>query len=73
MSPMRIARLSRWHCWERTQNLPANEGHVRNRGLIPELGKSPGGGHGNRLYYSCLENPRGTWKAIVHGVTKNQT
>ena len=39
------------------------------------LGRSPGGGHGNPLRYSCLENPmdRGTWWATVHGVTKSWT
>ena len=44
-------------------------------GLIPGSGRSPGGGHGNLLQYSCLENPRdrGTWRAIVHRVTKSQT
>ena len=44
-------------------------------GLIPGLGKSPGGGHGNPLQYSCLENPmdRGAWRAMVPGVTKGQT
>ena len=38
-------------------------------------GQSPGGRHGNRLQYSCLENPmdRGAWRAIVHGVPKSQT
>ena len=41
-------------------------------GLTPGLGRSPGGGHGNPLQYSCLENStdRGTWWATVHGVTK---
>ena len=41
-------------------------------GLIPGLGRSPGEGNGNPFQYSCLENPmdRGTWQAIVHGVTK---
>ena len=41
-------------------------------GLIPVLGRSSGGGHGNPLQYSCLEKPmdRGAWRAIVHGVTK---
>ena len=38
------------------KNLPANAGDVRNAGLTPELGRS-GGGHGNPLQYSCLENP----------------
>ena len=44
-------------------------------GLIPESGWSPGGGHGNPLQYSCLENPvdRGAWWATVHSVTKSQT
>ena len=37
---------------------PANAGDVRDLGLIPELGRSPGGGHGNPLQYSCLENPQ---------------
>ena len=42
---------------------------------VPELGSYPGGGHGNPLQYSCLENPmdRGAWWAIVHRVTKGQT
>ena len=39
------------------KNLPTNAGDVRDMGLIPRLGKSPGGGHGNPLQYSCLENP----------------
>ena len=44
------------------------------RHKIPGSGRSPGGGHGNPLQYSCLENPmdRGTWWATVHRVTKNQ-
>ena len=44
-------------------------------GSIPGLGVSPGGGHGNPLQYSCLENPmdRGAWRATAHGVTKSQT
>ena len=43
-------------------------------GLIPGLGRSPGGGHGNPLQHSCLENPtdRGAWWATVHVVTKSQ-
>ena len=43
-------------------------------GLIPELERSPGGGHGNPLQYSCLENPmdRGAWRATVHGVAESQ-
>ena len=44
-------------------------------GSIPGLGRSPGGGHGYPLQYSCLENSmdRGTWWATVCGVTKSQT
>ena len=43
--------------------------------LIPGWGRSSGGGHGNPLWYSCLENPmdRGVWMATVHGVAKSQT
>ena len=44
-------------------------------GSVPGLGRSPGGGHGNPLQYSCLENPidRGSWWATVHRVAKSQT
>ena len=40
--------------------------------LIPELGRTPGGWHGNRLQYSCLGNftDRGAWQAEVHGVSE---
>ena len=38
------------------KNLPVSAGDVRNLGLIPGSGRSPGGGHGNPLQYSCLEN-----------------
>ena len=49
-----------------------NEGDL---GSIPGLGRSPGGGHGNPLQCSCLENPmdRGVWRATGHGVSKSQT
>ena len=54
------------------KNLPASVG---DSGLIPGLGRSPGGGNGNPLWYSRLENltDRGAWWATVHGVPKNQT
>ena len=57
------------------KNLPANAGDVRDVGLIPGSGRSPGGGHGNPLQYSCLENPmdREAWWATVHRVTKSWT
>ena len=41
------------------KNLSANTGDIRDMGLIPVLGRSPGGGHGNPLQYSCLENSHG--------------
>ena len=49
--------------------------NVGDLGSIPELGRSPGGGHGNPLQYSCLENPmdRGAQLATVHGVAKSWT
>ena len=58
------------------KNLPAKAGDARDgrtAGSIPELGRSPGGGHGNSLQYSFLENPisRGAWWAIVHKMAKS--
>ena len=55
------------------KNLPANADDVRDRSSVPESGRSPGGGNGNTLQYSCLENPidRGAWWATVHGVAKS--
>ena len=57
------------------KNLPANAGDIRDASLIPGLGRFPGGGNGNQLQYSCLENPRdgGAWWAIVNGVAKSWT
>ena len=57
------------------KNLPANVGDSRDAGSIPGLGRSPGGGNGNPLQYSCLENPmdRGALQATVHGVAKRWT
>ena len=50
-----------------------NLGDVRDAGSIPGSGRSPGGGHGHPLQYSCLENPmdRGAWWDTVHGVAKS--
>ena len=70
--------------YETTLGLPwclSSEEFVCNAGgaggavSIPGLGRSPGGGHGNPLQYSCLENPmdRGAWWVMVHGVTESQT
>ena len=57
------------------KNPPTNVGDTRDAGLIPGLGRSPEGGHGNPLQYSCLENPmdRGTWQAAVHRIAKTWT
>ena len=57
------------------QNLPADAGDAGYEGLVPGPGRSPGGGHGNPLQYSFLENPmdRGAWRVIATGVTKRQT
>ena len=58
-----------------TKELPANAGDVRDSGLIPGLGRSPGEGNGNPLQYSCLENPmdRGAWWATVHRFAESDT
>ena len=56
------------------KNLPANAGDTRHVGLIPGLGRSPGGRHGNPLQYSCLKNPmdRGALQTMVHRVAESQ-
>ena len=55
------------------ENPSANAGNIRDVGLIPGSGRSPGVQNGNLLQYSCLENSmdRGAWWATVHGVTKS--
>ena len=52
-----------------------NAGDIGDPGSIPGSERSPEGGHGNPLQYSCLENPmdRGAWQATVHRVTKSGT
>ena len=54
------------------KNLPANTGDLRDSGSIPGSGRSPGGGYGNPLQYSCLENPmdREAWWVTAHRLTK---
>ena len=56
---------------EVVKNPPANAGDV---GSIPGSGRSPGGGNGYPLQYSCLRNPmdRRAWRATVHGVAKSK-
>ena len=58
------------------KNLPTNAGDIiKEVGSTPGSRRSPGEENGNRLQYSCLENPkdRGAWRAAVHGVAKSQT
>ena len=57
------------------KGLPANARGRQDLGLIPGLGRSPGGGNGNPPQYSCLEKPmdRGAWWATVHGVEKSRS
>ena len=57
------------------KSLPANTGAGRDSGSIPVLGRSPLGGQGNLLQYSCLENSvdRGAWQGTVHGVVESDT
>ena len=57
------------------KNPPANAGDIRDVSSIPGPGRSPAGGHGNPLQYSCLEKPmnRGVWQATVHRVAKSWT
>ena len=56
------------------KNLPASAGDIRNMSSIPGLGRIPGGGHGNPLQYSCLEDPgRGVWRATVRRFAQSRT
>ena len=54
------------------KNLPAKAGDIRDLGSVPGSGRSPGGGHGNPLQYSCLEDSmdRGAWRAAVNGIAE---
>ena len=65
-----------WASWVAlvVKNPPANARDVRGTGSIPGLGRSPRGGHGNPLQYSCLENPmgRGAWWVTAHTVTQTR-
>ena len=57
------------------KNVPANSGDIRHTGSIPGPGRSPGGGHGNPLQYSYLENPMDgrVWQATVHRIAQSRT
>ena len=68
---MMILGLPRWLSGKESA---CNAGNARDAGSIPGSGRSPEGGNGNPLQYSCLENPidREAWGATVHGVTKGR-
>ena len=57
------------------KNLPAHAGDIRDMSSMPRSGRSPGGGHGNPLHNSCLENPTDTeaWQATVQGHKQSDT
>ena len=57
------------------KNPPTSAGDLRDEGLISESGRSPGGGNGNPLQHSCLENPMGrrAWWSTVHEAAKSRT
>ena len=61
--------------WLSGKESACDAGDIKDVGSIPELGRSPGGGHGNPLQYSCLESPmdREAWQATVHRVSNSQT
>ena len=65
------------HCllWSRITVSEGNAGDTGDAGLIPDSERSPGGGNGSPLQYSCLENlvDRGAWREIVLGVAKSLT
>ena len=62
--------VPRWLGWSRIRLQRGKPGDL---GSTPGLGRSPGGGHGNPLQYSCLENPRRARQATVQEVPKSQT
>ena len=57
------------------KNVSASERDIRDMGSVPGLARSPGGGYGNPLQCSCLQNPmdRGAWQPAVHGAAQSQT
>ena len=71
-SQTRLSSSSRLPWWLSSKESACN---AENLSLVPGLGRSPGGGHGNPLQYSCLENPmdRGAWQAVVHWVSQSWT
>ena len=61
--------------WLRGEESACSVGDTGDLGLIPGSGRAPGGGHGNTLQYSHVENLmyKEPWWATVHGVSKSQT
>ena len=74
-SNARLLPLLHWHAGSSSLVLPGKPRDGRDKGSVPGLGRSPGGGHGNPLQCSCLENrmDRGAWWAMVHRATKSRT
>ena len=64
-----------WEGGTVVKNPLVSEADTGDTGSIPGSGRSPGGGHGNPLQHSCLENSmdRGAWRGTAHGVSKSQT
>ena len=64
--------MNRLPQWLSGKESTCNAGPPRDAGSTPGSGRSPRGGHGNSLQYSCLENPmdKGAWWATVHGVAE---
>ena len=81
LSPLCHPKKHPMYCSDGFPDSSVSEESVCNTGdtgvvdLIPGLGRSPGGGHGNPLQCSCLENPheRGDWRATVHRIARSQT
>ena len=69
--------MLRWNTSDFPRWLSGKESscNAGNAGSVPGSGRTPGGGNGNPLPYSCLDNPMGSgvWRAIVHDLTKSQT
>ena len=67
--------LKNFHDGSVGKEIACSGGYIGDVGLIPGLGRSPGGGNGSPFQYFCLGNimDRGTWRATVHGVAKSRT
>ena len=68
------AGLPGWLSSKGPSSSAGDAGDTEDVGVIPGLGRSPGGGHGNPLQCSCLENPmdRGAWQATVHRMAQSE-